>query len=395
MIDVFPVIGSRTLFPALRARSYLAHCAISPLSTAVTEAMAAYAQDYATLGVAALYPWMDQRAALKTQLAALVGAQPSDIALVASTSIGVLQVAWSIPWRGERVILFEREFPTNVTPWRQVARTFGLTVETLPVSGFGDGSGLGLTRLEEALRRSRVKLVAVSAVQFQTGLAMPLTEMGRLCHAHGAALFVDGIQAVGAVPVDVADVDFFVAGGHKWLMGPEGSAFAYVAPDAIRTLVPRLVSWLSHEDPVGFLTTGTPFDPHRPFRARADVFEVGMGHSAALAGLGAAVDTLASIGIERIAAHIQSWHDVIEPALVSRGFRSHRAIEPGARSGILSVQAPDGVDVQALVGALSARGVVTSAPENHLRIAPHWPNATDEVPHVLAAVDEALRAAGR
>lgn len=380
-------LGSRSLFPTLRAESYLAHCAISPLSAAVTSAMSAYAASYAENGVQALPRWLEQRNELRGRLAQLIGAEAADIAFVASTTAGVIDVAWSIPWRGERIVLFDREFPTNVTPWRQVAKTFGLRVTVLPITGFGDGSGRGLQRLEDELGFGGVRIVAVSAVQFQTGLAMPLDQMGELCHAHGAELFVDGIQGVGVVPIDVRNVDYLVAGGHNWLMGPEGSAFAYVAPSAAEELVPRLAGWLSHEDPVGFLTSAGPPRPDRPFRRRADVFEVGMTHGAALAGLSAGLVPFERLGVEMIHAHVQDWHDAIEPELLQRGFRSYRAREPDARSGILSVRVPPGVDVQRVARQLGDRGVVVSAPEDHLRLAPHWPNDLREIPVILDAID--------
>jgi selenocysteine lyase/cysteine desulfurase len=381
------MIGDRSLFPTLRARSYLAHCAISPLSRPVVDAMAAYTADFAAEGVSALGPWLGRRAALRGALASLIGARPDDVALVASTTAGVIDLAFAIPWRsGDRVVVFDGEFPTNVTPWQQAASTFGLEVVRLPLSGFGDGSGAGLGRVEDALKRG-VRVVAVSAVQFQTGLAMPSNALGQLCRRYDAELFVDAIQAVGSVPVDVRHVDYLVAGSHKWLMGTDGCALLYVSPERVGALVPRLAGWLSHEDPVGFLFGGAlTYD--RPMRARADVFEVGATNGAGLAGLAAAVELLAGIGVAPIFAHIQAWHDAIEPGLRARGFTSLRASDPAARSGILALRTP--LDVQALVRALGARGIVVSAPENCLRIAPHWPNALAEVPGVLASFDEAI-----
>lgn len=389
-------LGDRAGFPRLAARSYLAHCAISPVSDAVQAAVDAVMDAYARDGVRTVGRWLAQRNELRAALARLIGAGSDDIGLVASTTLGVIDVAHAIPWRaGDRVVVFAGEFPTNVTPWRQAAATFGLQVETLPLTGFGlpgDPDGDGLARLEATLRRG-ARLVAVSGVQFQTGLAMPLAEMARLCHAHGAELFVDAIQAVGVVPLDVAalGVDYLACGSHKWLMGTEGCGFVYVAPSRAPALVPRLAGWLSHEDPVGFLFGG-PVDYDRPFRARADVFEVGAANVAGFAALGAAIAPLAEIGVDAIFGHVQAWHDAIEPRLVDRGFRSLRSLRDDRRSGILSVRPPPGVDPQALVAALGTRGVTVSAPEGCVRLAPHWPNALDEVDVVTETVDAALAA---
>jgi hypothetical protein len=103
---------------------------------------------------------------------------------------------------------------------------------------------------------------------------------------------------------------------------------------------------------------------------------------------------MASKAAPAIHAHVQRWHDLIEPGLLARGFRSLRSPLAAGRSGILAVDAPAGVDVQALQRGLLTRGVVTSAPENHLRLAPSWPNPLGEVPEVLAAIDETLAVAG-
>lgn len=391
-------LGDRALFPDLAARSYLAHCAISPVSRPVQEAVAAYVESYARLGVQALGRWLERRAVLRGALGRLVGAGADDIALIANTTTGVIDIAFAIPWRaGDRVVLFDGEFPANVTPWQQAAVTFGLELVRVPLTGFGlpGHEDDGLARLEEVLR-GRARLVAVSAVQFQTGLAMPVPAIASLCRRYGAELFVDAIQGVGVVPVDVScGVDYLTCGSHKWLLGIEGSAFLYVAPDRVGALVPRLGGWLSHEDPIGFLMGASPLRYDRALRARADVFEGGAANGAGLAALDAAVGLLETIGVPAVHAHVQRWHDAVEPGLLARGFTSLRSPHAGGRSGILAVRAPDGIDVQALVRELLSRGVVVSAPENNLRIAPSWPNSLAEVPVVLDVLDDALRATPR
>ena len=93
-----------------------------------------------------------------------------------------------------------------------------------------------------------------------------------------------------------------------------------------------------------------------------------------------------------IHAHVGDYLDRLEPELVERGFQSLRSPDAEARSCILSVDPPAHVDVVALHRALGDRGIACTIPDGKLRFAPHWPNATDEVPVVVAALDEALRA---
>lgn len=391
------VLGSRELFPDLAAPIYLNHAAVSPPSRRVQAAIGAWAHDLGSRGVDAFSTWMSQRDRLRGRLGRMLGVPGETLALTAGTTRGVLDIAWCVDWRpGDRVVLFDGEFPANVTPWLQAARHFDLQPVFLPVEGAGwdDGSGRGLARLEATLRDG-ARMVAVSAVQFQTGLAMPLGEMAALCHAHGAELFVDGIQAAGMKPLDLAalGVDYLSSGGHKWLMGVEGCGLLYIAPAALARLVPRMAGWLSHEEGTRFLFEGKGhLKADRPIRQRADFLEVGASPSVGMAGLEAAVSDLEALGIETIFAHVQAWHDRVEPALVARGFRSLRATDPAGRSGSLCVEPPPDVDLLALFPALTAAGVSAATPDGRLRLAPHWPNSLDEAPRVLAAVDTALAA---
>ncbi len=393
-----PALGDRGLFPTLDARAYLNHCGVSPASSAVQAAARAVLDDYARHGSGAFVRGMEQRRRLKAKLASLLGARPEDLAYVASTSAGVTAIAMCFPWEpGDQIIGFQGEFPTNVTPWQRAAALFGLRHTLLPLDGFADGSGDGLGRLEAALRGG-VRLVAVSAVQFQSGLRMPILEMSRLCRAHGAQLFVDAIQAVGALPVDdyAGAVDYLSCGSHKWLMGLEGAAFVYVHPDRAAALRPNLAGWLSHQDAWTFLFEGEGHLRYdRPLRSSADVFEGGAQNTLGLAALEAAVDPILALTPAAIHAHVGAYLDALEAGMCARGFASLRAQDPALRSNILSLRPPAGVALGALVSGLGARGVVAAMPDGRLRFGPHWPNSLDEVPQVLDALDDGLGALGR
>ncbi|MEZ4265401.1 MAG: aminotransferase class V-fold PLP-dependent enzyme [Myxococcota bacterium] len=389
-----PRLGERKLFPRLQARAYLAHAAVSPPSSAVEAAVARFVADQASTGVSAFMTYKRRRDAFRPALAALIGARADDIALMGNTTQGVSAIAVSLPWRaGDRVVLCRGEFPTNVTPWLQAARAHDLVPVWLdapdPLRPVGDF----LDRLAAALEGG-ARLVALSAVAFQTGMRLPLGAIAALCHQHGAELFVDAIQAVGALPIDVVRdrVDYLAAGSHKWMMGLDGAGLLYIAPERVGALRPLLAGWLSHEDGLGFLGLGAGHLRYdRPIRQRADIFESGMSNAAGFAALEAGVSPLAELGTAAIFEHVDRYNGALDQGLRGRGFRSLRASTPDARSGILSVFPPEGVDLIALHAALDARGIVTSTPDGLLRFAPHWPNAHAEVPQVLDAVDEAVK----
>ena len=395
--DAPPALGSRALFPDVLADVYLNHAAISPPSTAVRAAVHAVTDDYARLGTAAFLPWMGQRERLRALIATLFGGSPADWALTPGTTRGLLDVATCLTWRpGDRVLLFDGEFPANVTPWQRAAETWDLGLSSVPLTGFGDRSGDGLARVEAALRAGGVRLVAVSAVQFQTGLRMPLAALGALCREHDALLCVDGIQAAGAVPIDVVadQVDYFASGTHKWAMGLDGSGLLYVSPRGLDALAPRVAGWLSHEDGLRFLFEGEGhLRTDRPIRRRADFLEVGAWNTMGFAALEAGLSLIDALGIDAIHRHVQGILDPLEQALMQRGFTSERAPDPAARSCTLSFRPPPHLDITRIEQPMLANGVAVSIPDGRLRLAPHWPNSVEQVPQVIDAVDATLRAA--
>jgi acetylornithine/succinyldiaminopimelate/putrescine aminotransferase len=109
-----------------------------------------------------------------------------------------------------------------------------------------------------------------------------------------------------------------------------------------------------------------------------------------LAALGASIELLSQLGAPAIHAHVGTYIDLLEAGLSERGFRSHRAKATALRSTLLGVTVPEDVKLSKLGAALRHRGVVCNTPDGLMRFAPHWPNAHDEVPEVLASMDEAL-----
>jgi cysteine desulfurase / selenocysteine lyase len=382
-------LGDRSIFPDLEARAYLNHAAIAPASTPVRETIVEVLGDYARQGVGAFPVWQAQRERLKEHLAALIGASAGEIALGTNTTRGVTDIALSIPWRkGDRVMVFRGEFPANVTPWQRAAELFQLELV------FGSTRRLqqSLEHVADELKRG-LRLVAVSLVQFQTGHRVPVEALAKLCHRHGAELFVDGIQGCGVVELNVhqAGVDYMSCGGHKWLLGMEGAAFLYVAAASAAKLRPSTAGWLSHEEPLDFLFRGAGHLRYdRKLRATADVFENGTSNVLGLAALGASVQVLLELGVGAIFKHVNAYHDALEPELVARGFRSLRATRPEERSGILAFSPPAQTEVTTLAARLRDCGIYVGIPDGNLRIAPHFANPLEEVGLVLSAVDEVV-----
>lgn len=373
-----------TVEPHLNYPYYLAHCAISPLRDCVRSAMRQSIDHFWSQGMVDYSSVADHRESTKACLARLFGGNPTSYAFVPNASHGINHIAHGVNWQPkDTIVLFKNEFPTNIRPWLNVAKMNNLDVKWLDVQPLANPAPIDLAALE-ALLREGIRVVAMSAVQFQSGARMPLKAVKSLCQRYGTLLFVDAIQACGATPFDGSALDFWVSGGHKWMLGPEGTGFLYVNPKILDQLRPSFVGWLSLENPLDFLFEGPGrLNYQRPFSSTASRFELGTHNTIGLAGLRRACEELEAVGIAQIYEHIQTFFDALEPRLQNLGFESLRHHSTTARSTILSFNAhPTTPHAELLRDALKAQIVVT-APDGCLRIAPHYWNPLSQVDHIV------------
>jgi len=373
------------------ARDFLAFAAISPLPTASKLALHAYVDLLAARGAGAMGAWLEIREQLRIDLAALLGVAPDRIALTHGTTHGVQVIAHSLRWdEGRGVLCFNGEFPANVHTWKNVAEAQGAQFRLAPLDSIGDGA----EGLDALLEESPTRVVAVSAVQFQSGRRMPIAAMAAACHRHGAMLFVDAVQAAGVAPLDLAraGVDFATGGGHKWLLGGDGAGWLYVAKGCEAQLRPALTGWMSAEDPFRFLSHPNSLDYNATIQPIPRCFEANSTSAFSVVSLGASLKEILKVGVEAIYQATQRYHDAIEPVLVEGGFVSERSKNLDARSGILSLTPPAGVALHDLQPALAAQGIVITIPDGRLRIAPHvhndWRDGGDVGAKIIAGVKD-------
>ena len=368
-------LGSRELFPHLKPASYLGHAGVSPMSSTVLEAVQTSLQEFAGEGVGAVPGVLAMRTRLRQKLGLLLDCQAADLTLTTGTSWGVLAVAQNFPWKaGDRIACVHGDFPTNVTPWQAAAAQHGLEFVLLESD---------LSDLEQQLRQG-LRLLAFSAVSFQTGLRQPWEQITELAHRYECQVLLDVIQAAGVVPFSVGELDYVAGGAHKWLMGAEGCGYLYVNPQRQSELQRHWAGWLSHENPVDFLFLGPGYLRYdRPLRRDPQVLEIGTSSALSQVALEASLNLLLELGVDQIFAHVTRFLDELEPRLEFLGWESLR--RPGRASGILSLRPPAGTDLIHWERALRGRGVQISTPDGLIRLAPHWPNSLEEVPLVVEA----------
>lgn len=316
--------------------------------------------------------------------AQLIGARPHEIALGSNTTFGLALAATALGLKpGDRVLLLDGEFPANVYPWLNLARR-GVEVEFVP----RDERGLPNEEAAlERLGRGDVHAFSVSLVNFFMGYHLDLEAISRECRRQGTYLVVDGIQALGVVPLDVSAVpiDVLACGGQKWLLSPNGSGFVYVREELIERLEPTTVGWLSFKPSQDFGNLlDYAFDPLDDARR----FELGSLSFYCLKGLNLSLSLLLELGVPAIERHV---HHVQQPLVewveARAGVEWVSDPRPERRSGILSfrVSDPERVDER-----LRAAGITVSVREGALRLAIHAFNTSEEIDRVIAVTESAL-----
>ena len=313
--------------------------------------------------------------------ARLVGARAEEIGLTVNTGFGLGMAARALPLeRGDIVLVSDKEFPANVYPWLRLA-DIGVVTELVPTTaeGWPDEA-----RLLDRLRDPRVRVLAVSLVQFSNGYRVDLDRLSAAAREVGAWFVVDAIQGVGQIPVDLSRtrVDVLACGGQKWLLSPWGSGFVYVRQALIGSLSPSITGWLSFEG-TDDLTRLTRYDD--TLRADARRFELMTLPYQDFAGFNASLGLLLEVGIERIRDHLQTLHAAVLDWADRTGTR---VVSPRDErgSGILCL-APD--RVEDAHRRLKAARVICSLREGAIRLSPHLYNTVTEMERVVEVLDSA------
>lgn len=322
----------------------------------------------------------DQTRAL---LAELIGADPHEIAITNGASDGVNAVARGLDWRpGDEIVLPAGEFPANYYPWKWLERRGVRIVEVQPSTRF-----VSVEDLLAALG-PRTRLLALSWVNYSSALRLDLARLAEACREGGVHLFVDGSQAVGAIPFDVKQlgVSFLAVAGYKWLLGPYGTGFFYVREDLTEQLEVNRIYWQALEGAFDFSRLPRDGAKLRPGARRWDASET--ASFANLAGLRASVEFLLRVGVERIEQHTRELVcHLVEHLPRDRCVLASPA-EDSQRGTFVCVAARTPEATQGLWQKLQERKIFVALRENALRIAPHLYNSAREIDQLLDVLGE-------
>jgi selenocysteine lyase/cysteine desulfurase len=327
-------------------------------------------------------------------VARLLGTESRNIAFTENATVSNLQAISSIPFTaGDLILTTRNDYASNQIQFLSLQRRLSVRVLRAPDDAAG---GVDVQAMANLIRDQRPKLVCVTHVPTNSGLVQDVDAIGAACRQAEVLYLVDACQSVGQMPVDVRSIqcDFLSASARKYLRGPRGCGFLYVADRVLdRGLMPLFVDM-----------RGADWIAADSYRVAPDArrFENWEFAWALVLATGAAAQYATALGLESIQARVRALARRLRESLAT--IDRVRVLDRGPElSGTVSI-ATAGASPPALVAALRERRINVSAQSRvsavidyddkgvsaSLRISPHYYNTEDEIGQAVAALRELL-----
>jgi selenocysteine lyase/cysteine desulfurase len=358
----------RARFRIFRSRIYLNSCSQGALSDAVESGFEEYIASWHEQG-SPWEIWVERYEAARTAFAKFIHASPDEVAIVTSVSAGINGIASALNFRGRnKIVMGEFEFPTMGQVW------LGQQVRGAEVQ-FAKAEGNAIPAAAyEKLVDGQTLIVPLTHVCFKNGFRTEIATITQMAHHAGALVMLDDYQDCGTRPVDVKamNLDFYVTGTLKYLLGPPGLAFLYVRKELIPSLAPTVTGWFGQANPFAYNPQHFELSP------TARRFESGSPSVPNVYGAMPGFQMLQEIGLEQMAAHVEK----LTRALLHRTRELGIVTKTPARSvgPLVVLQCHDS---GLLLQALAQSGIVASNRFDGLRISFHAYNTLDDVNAVV------------
>jgi selenocysteine lyase/cysteine desulfurase len=374
--------SQRGLFDIPTDVAYLNAAGWSPLPRATQDAARAAVSRKAQ-------PWKlgadfadTQHERARAAAAALIGADARDIALVSSVGYGVAIAGKVLPIaRGSRVLVLENDHTSPVLEWVARAEAQGFTVDTVAQPADGDWTSAVLNAIERP-GAPPLALASISSIHWSDGGLLDVSKIREALRQHGAALLVDATHSVGVIATDVKtlDPDFLIFPTYKWVLGPYGRAFVYVAPRHQDGVPLEQTSFgrrdVKAENPIYFADTR-----YLPDARRYDMGERDHFISMEMAAIG--LKMMASWGAVAVAQRLSTLTRRIADGLAGTNvqvpdvrFRAPHVLSLGFAGGL----------PPSMVPVLARQGIYVAARVGRMRVSPHVYNDEADVDRFVAAV---------
>jgi selenocysteine lyase/cysteine desulfurase len=321
--------------------------------------------------------WFEEVERLRGLFASLAGGDADGVAIVPATSYGLAVAARNAEAaEDDRVVLLAGDFPSNVHTWHAWAKRVGAEVLTVERRAGADWTEALLGALDE-----RVRVVSVPSVHWVDGSLVDLELVSQRARDVGAILVVDATQSLGAMPLDLTAVrpDYLVAAGYKWLLGPLGVSYLYVAPEQ-RDGRPLEENWANRAGAEDFEDAAAG-DEYRPGARR---FDAGQRGNFVLVPMAvAALEQLLAWGVDEIAAALAPITTRVEQEAQARGLDPLPARLRA--SHMLGIRLPNGPTVGTRE-RLAAQNVHVEVIESVIRVSPHLHVTEGDLETLFAAL---------
>jgi cysteine desulfurase/selenocysteine lyase len=367
------ITKARSYFPYLdKGIIYFNHAATGPLSTKVKEDIDKLFLDK-NEGKIDNYDELVQKVSESKQLLAkMLNTTSNRIAFTENTSSGLNILAQGMKWKeGDRIILNDIEFPSNVYPFMNLQNK-GVEIDFVK-------SENGIVNAENIIEaiKPETKLISVSYVQFLSGYRIDLEKLGTVSREKDIILAVDAIQGLGAININVEKykVDFISCGTQKWLLGMQGMGFIFLTKELQDKIDASFVGWLSVENAWDLL------DYNYKLKRTANRFQPGTLNIIGVYALNASLKMFDEFGFETIERQVLSnskyFIDKLSDAefnLILKDYNKENL------SGIVSLKHDDAEDI---FNYLSKMDIICAVREGYLRFAPHFYNTEKEIDKVV------------
>lgn len=325
--------------------------------------------------------WFSGAEELREACAQLLGVERDGIAIVPAASYGIAVAAANLEVKaGQSIVLLDQEFPSNVYAWRELAKRQKAVIQTVRRME-GENWTAALLRSIDA----NTAIVTLPHCHWTDGSAVDLVRVSKRARAVGAALVIDASQSMGACPLDMAAIqpDFLVSVGYKWLLGPYGLGYLYVAPKWRERGIPIEQSWLTRAGSEDFARLVDYVDEYRPGARRFDMGEFPQFVLAPMAT--AALQQILAWGVDTIHETLSRLTDHIEERARESGYS---VLPRGDRLGhMIGIRPAQGI-ASGLTERLRKEQIYVSVRGDSIRIAPHVYNNVGDVERLFAVLGQ-------
>ncbi|MDP7578745.1 MAG: aminotransferase class V-fold PLP-dependent enzyme [SAR202 cluster bacterium] len=337
---------------------------------------------------------VDKEEAARGSLAELLNVKPNELGLAMNTTRSLHRVLRNVDWKeGDEFLTTNIEHVSTVDASRALEKERGVTVRVVDAD---ETDGAFLEALENGMT-DKTRMLLISHVASPNGRIMPVREAAALAHENGIPVLVDAAQSIGQFPVDVPSLgcDYLIGSGPKWLLGPMGSGYVWVAPDHTEGFrpyfTPDLGAWSKPDTPIAKPTT----------RSRT---ELGTYNHALVIGLGEAARTMINVGQDVIRDHVSMLSQILREAMLGTPrVNILTPLEPGKSAGVttLSFDGYTENDMHKLVRWLDTeRNILVKAqwltaplrPDHiGMRISVAGFNTEEEVRHLASSIQDGVK----